>query len=246
MATKAYFKFVQRVDSYDADLELLDVIVRRFMATPSSDASIAVALGSTNDRHVILGRHSNTAQARKVCGLHLKHTLYAAYIKDLFEDFSGFLAETMTKAALKGIDAKRFVGDVKLDVSTTDLLACGNWDAAVRLISDSIFRKLENERSTSELLKKANARLGLNLRQATVDAAMPYLDARHILVHQDGVTDQTYREAYPRITLKGHKILLDFGFISDAKRCIGALALEIENAIIAARLVRTQDMHGRK
>ncbi len=117
----------------------------------------------------------------------------------------------MTKAALKGIDPARFVGEVRLDIHAAEFLAAGNWDAAVALVSNAIFRKLENERNTKDLVRKASVRLGLQIDQGKLDAAMPYLDARHMLVHRDGKTDEQYRRDYPGIPLDGEKLIIDYG-----------------------------------
>ncbi len=244
MATKAYRRFVQRVEYYSGDIELCDLLVRKFTNTSDTRRSVALELGSTDTRHPHLGRRRNNNQSRKIIGSHLKRTLYAAFNKDLFEDFSAFLSDTMTKAAMKGINPARFVGDVKLDLHAADLLAAGSWEAIVNLISNAIFRKLENERNTKDLIDKASIRIGLQLNNQTVDAAMPYLDARHILVHRDGETDEKYRRDYPGGSLKDKRIAVDYRFVADAKRAVMALASHIDERIIAAGLARQEDMSG--
>lgn len=150
----------------------------------------------------------------------------------------------MTKAAMAGIDPARFVGEIKLDLHAAEILAAGNWDATVRLVSDAIFRKLENERNTRELLRKASARLGLAINQATLVAAMPYLDARHILVHRDGKVDDQYCLDYPQVALRDGKIQTNYQFVIAARNAIDALARHIDDRIIQANLVRNQDLVG--
>ena len=168
MATKAYRRFVQRTEDYNSDLELCDLLAKKFFATQNSQATVAEALGSSNMAHPHLGRRQNSRQSRKIVGYHLKATLYAAFIKDLFEDFSAFLAETLTKAAMKGIDPARFIGNVKLEIHAADILGAGSWDAVVRMISDALFRRLENERNTKDLVEKASVRIGLQLDTLTL------------------------------------------------------------------------------
>jgi len=246
MATKVYRRFVQRIESYTSDLELCDLLVRQFLVTPNSDASVAEALGSNNRQHLHLGRRRNNRKSRDIFGFHLKASLYAAFIKDLFEDFSEFLSETLTKAAMKGIDPARFIGNVKLELHAADILGAGNWDAVVRMISDALFRRLENERNTKDLIEKASVRIALQLDNAILDAAMPYLDARHMLVHRDGKTDEKYQNDYPKIRLRDDKIIVDFQFVSVAKTTVIALAMHIDQCIIAANLVRRQDVDGQR
>lgn len=246
MPTKAHHRFVERVASYNSDLELCDVVVRKFISQRNSNASIAVSLESTNERHPNLGRRTNSRNSRMIVGRHLIRTLHTSFIKDLFEDFSEFLSTTLVRAAQRGIDPARFIGDVKLDLSASEILKTGGWDAAVQVISDAVFRKLENERNTKDLIRKASVRLGLTLDQQIVDAAMPYLDARHILVHRDGKSDELYRRDYPQIALDGDKIQINFGFVSAARDCVSALAQHIDDQIIASGLVRRQDMVGQQ
>lgn len=246
MPTKAYNRFANRIAYYDTDIELCDLLVSGFFRTPHSQENLAVALGSAADRYPNLARRINTRTSKSICGNHLKATLHGAFIKDLFEDFSAFISDTMTKAALAGIDPARFVGEIKLDLHAADILATGNWDSAVRLVSDAIFRRLENERNTKELLRKASARLGLAIDQNVLDTAMPYLDARHILVHRDGRVDALYIADYPQIAIREGKLVTNSEFVRDARRTVDALAKHIDDRVIAANLVRNQDMGGRR
>ena len=213
-------------------------MVRQFLATKDSDQTVAEVLGSNNLQHPHLARRSNNKRSRDIAGFHLKSTLAAAFIKDVFEDFSEFLSETLTKAAMKGIDPARFIGNVKFDIDAASILRAGNWDAVVKLISDALFRKLENERNTKDLIEKASVRIDLQIDNAILLAAMPYLDARHMLVHRDGKADEKYRRDYPNIKLyRDNKIKVTFPFLSAAKSTVLALALHIDNRIISSNLV---------
>lgn len=246
MATKALRRFVQRVEAYGADLELCDALLKQFRASPNSSSTVAESLGNTNEQFPYLARRKNSKASRDSFAMHMKRTLYVAFIKDLFEDFSEYIATIMTKAAQAGIDPGRFIGEVKLDLHASDILKCGSWDAAVKLVSDAIFRKIENERNTRDLIKKATVRLGLQIDQAKLDAAMPYLDARHILVHRDGRTDEQYETDYPNIRRRAGTIFVDYAFISDARLAVVALAEEVDAQVITANLTRPQDLSGQK
>lgn len=244
MATKAYRRFVQRIESYNSDLELCDMLVRQFVSAQNSSSTVAEAFGSSNIKYPHLGRRINNKQSRNIVGFHLKSTIYSSFIKDLFEDFSEFLSTTLTKAAMKGIDPARFIGNVKLEIHAADILRAGSWDAVVRMISDALFRKFENERNTKDLIDKASVRIGLQLDTSILSAAMPFLDARHMLVHRDGKTDEKYRSDYPNIEIRNDKIMVDFQFVCNAKGSVMALAEHIDNSVIIKNLVRRQDMDG--
>jgi len=240
--TKAYHRFKQRCDYYETDLELCDLLVRDFIKMADSDGPVAAALGSSKSKHPKLGQ-KNTKRTREVRGGHLRATLQASFVKDLYEDFIEFLAETMARAAQKGIDPNRFAGNMKLEIKATDLLAAGSWDGVVTIISQKVFRALEGERKTTELIKKAATRLGLKIDQAIIDAAMPYLDARHMLVHQDGRADELYSRKHKSVVVKNGKIVLDSTFTAKARDTIDALARAIDQEIIGARLVKPEHMH---
>jgi hypothetical protein len=244
MTTKAFQRFNARVVAYDSDLELSGVLIGRFINMANSRDSIGSALGAAMDTHPIIHSRINTRNSRNVLGLHFKKTIYAAFIKDLYEDFADYVSSSLSRAALAGIDPARFVGEIKLDLHAVEIIAAGSWENVVRLMSDKIFRALENERSTIVLINKISRRLGLNLDNQILNAAMPYLDARHILVHRDGLADEIYRNQYPQVPLQGERIILNFALVSAARTNVRALARHIDDQLIAMGLVRPQDIVG--
>jgi hypothetical protein len=244
VSSKALQRFTARVREYSSDIELSDILIRRFLRTPDSNQSVCDAVEGRSDQYPILHNRVNTRQSRNIIGLHLKATLFEAFIKDLHEDFSEYLATSLSRAALAGIDAGRFAGEAKLDLHAKEILETGSWDGVVRLISDKIFRALENERNTKSLIDKFGRRVGLAIDDPISSAAMPYLDARHILVHRDGRPDDLYIRNYPHIPLDRGEIAVNFNFLRDAREKVVALAEHIDAALINAKLVRREDMTG--
>lgn len=242
MPTKALNRFIDRVVSYESDLELNDVLIRNFLDRPNSQDSIAIAIGVDAARYPRLGSRVNSKNSRNIVGLHLKRTLYIGFIKELYEDFADYLSTSLARAALAGVDPNRFVGEVRLDLHATEIIGAGSWEAVVRLMSEKIFRALENERSTITLIDKIGKRLGLRLEKNILDAAIPYLDARHILVHRDGLVDEVYRNKYPTIALDGDKIVLNHVVVTAAKQAVRALAEHIDEKLLAQGLVRNRDI----
>ncbi|MNT11957.1 hypothetical protein D3C72_1468640 [compost metagenome] len=246
MPTKALNRFIDRVVSYESDLELSDVLIRNFLDRQNSQDSIAVAVGVDVTRYPRLANRVNTRNSRNIVGLHLKRTLYIGFVKELYEDFADYLSTSLARAALAGVDPSRFVGEVKLDLHATEIIGAGSWDAVVKLMSEKIFRALENERSTITLIDKIGKRLGLRLEKNIVDAAIPYLDARHILVHRDGLVDDIYRNKYPDVALDGDRIVLNHVVVGTAKQTIRALAEHIDQKLLDQGLVRNRDIAGQR
>lgn len=246
MPSKAYHRFLQRLIAYEADLELTDVLIRNFVQIQSDDRTVCQIMGGNADFHTRLQACPNTDQARKILGSHLKTSIYTSFIKELYEDFSEFIATSLSRAALAGVDPARFAGEVKLDIHAREILQAGSWEAVIRLISDKIFRALENERNTRVLINKMSARVGLQLDETMLGAAMPYLDARHILVHRDGRPDAFYIQAYPNIARVKGAIVMNHEFVGRARDSVKALAEHIDARMIGTNLVRQQDMAGQR
>ena len=226
------------------DLELSDLLVSKLRVLQNSEQSICEALEGQPDRHIRLHSRRNTAASRGILGNHFRRTIQNAFVKDLHEDFSEYLATSLGHAALTGVDPNRYTADVKIDIKASDLLSAGSWEAVVSLISAKIFRALENERSTKKLIKKIADRLGINLSDAVLDEAMPYLDARHILVHADGVADDTYKKSYPDIELNNDKIVVNFAFLTAAKEAILGLANHLDAEFLNENLVPPGQIAG--
>lgn len=244
MPTKTFRRFSERVRYFDADLELSAVLAEQFLVTPNSNQTVAAALGVDGSRYTHLGSRKNSLRSREILGNHLINTIYSGFIKDIYEEFSEFLSTTLSRAALKGINPERFVGDSKLDIQASAILSLRSWDEVVGMISDRIFRKIENEKSTISLVSKVGAKLGLDIDPQIVGDAMPYLEARHILVHRNGLTDDSYRNRYPNIPRNYGRLILNDEFASNALANIRALAKHIDDQIIASDLVRPEHLEG--
>lgn len=238
MRTKPYQRFISRVAEYESDIELSDVLITAFISKlKNTDVNIATHLGQDNALYPKLASRTNTHKSRQIVGRHLLKTLYASFIKDLYEDFSEFIQDTIKCAALKGVDYPRLLSGSSVDMKMADVLKTGSWDALLAKMSENIFRSLENERSTTKLLEKFNNKLDLKIDQLFIDAAMPYFEARHIIVHRDGRADDTYKAAYPTIRLdQNGRIKLDFPFITEARTRVCELARHINERVLAEDL----------
>ncbi|MCK5922955.1 MAG: hypothetical protein KAG66_18575 [Methylococcales bacterium] len=244
MKTKNYQRFINRIGNYESDLELSNVLITNFIAkTANSEGTLAEATGANPLTHLKLAGCINTKQSRKVLGLHLKKTLYSSFIKDLYEDFTDFLRATLESAARVDPQPERFIGNTKINMGIVDILKLGSWPAFLGKVSEDIFRSLENERSTITLVSKLNEKLGLQVHESAILAAMPYLDARHIFVHRDGKADKFYKDTHTDVALDAQgKIKLDFIFVNAARLAVCELANQIDQQIIATNLTAASDV----
>ncbi|RYD50549.1 MAG: hypothetical protein EOP52_13840 [Sphingobacteriales bacterium] len=242
--TKALHRYEQRVKDYDTDIEMTELLVKVFLSMRNDNRSLSEAMGGGTS-YKILSKRTNTLNSRRIVGYHLRNTVYTSFIKDLFEDFSEYLATTLAKASLTNIDAARFTGESKIDLKASEILSAGSWENVTQLVSDKIFRSIENEKSTQKLIEKVDGKLGLDLDTNILENAMPYLDTRHILVHRDGKADAEFIQKYPQISLDTHGyIKINKTLITEAKKYVSQLAVHIDSKIIAAGFARAQDIAG--
>ncbi|MCC9608774.1 hypothetical protein LOC68_08580 [Blastopirellula sp. JC732] len=241
MKTKAYVKYLNRTAQFDADLELADAF-----SQPShwkhQRSKIYLFDGIAKHKHPRLAKRKRSDHNRALACKHLNTTLRGAYIKDVYEELSHFLVEIIRCCAKKSLDPNRLIGDHRFAIEANKLLQLGSWDAVVQQIANDLFRKLENERSTIKLIEAIDAKLNLQLDVAVVESALPYLDMRHILVHQNGVVDAEYAARHPQVGLKeGEAFSLSYSQISEARLAINALVKQIDGKVVTNALVLNED-----
>lgn len=244
MKTKAHVRFFSRAAHLDADIEMADVL------------KIAVSQGALNanggqlifdavnaQQHPRLAARANTSNSRKLVATHLRATLCEAFIKNIFEDLIQYFSEIMRAATKNGLDPNRLIGEHKVSFDANDILLAGNWNAVIDMVSQSVFRKLENERSTKNLINKINTKLDLGVTQATINAALPYLEVRHLLVHSEGKADQVFCGAFPRFgATAGTKIKLNYTLLQDARTKITKLINEFDKKIVSKSIVAASEI----
>jgi len=232
MKTKALVRFLNRFAHYAADVEVVDVMARSASALATKGGRIFDAV--TAESHPTLWNRKDSDGSRDIALRHLKATIAQSIIKDLYEDVTSYLQHTLCAAATKGIDPARFVGEHDFKIGAKDLLALGSWEAVVQYASDTIFRRLEEERSTTRLLALLPNKLGLVIDQAIVDAARPYLDARHRFVHHDGKVDAAFAVDHSSLGLSdGDDLPTTYAFVRDAQVAIRNLVEEFDRKLVA-------------
>ena len=243
MKTKYLVKFLNRAAHLDADIELADVV---------SLASTRGALFTTGSPYlfdgVVVAHHPRLAgrkistSNRKMAILHLKTTLCASFLKDTYEDVTAYMQDVLEAAARNGLDPNRLIGPNQVTFQANDILLAKNWNTVVHLVATSVFRKIENEKSTKDLLIAINNKLNLKVPQAKIDKALPFLEIRHLLVHADGIADAKFCNAFTAFgATAGSKIKLDYTVLKKARIALVDLVQEFDSKIIALNIVAATD-----
>ena len=242
MKTKFLAKFHDRAAHFDADIELVDVI------------STATKKGRLNDpdkifefvderKHPRLSRRSASKGSRDLAIAHLRKTVYVSFIKEMYEDTMLYFSDLLRGAAKTGVSTDRFVGEHKLQFTANDILEARSYESLIDIVSASIFRSLENKRNTTKLIEAIDSKLNLNVNPGIREAALPYLEMRHLLVHADGVADADFCTRFPLMgAQEGKKLSMSHRVISQARTCVVDMIAEYDSRAIEAGVVPNDDI----
>ena len=239
MKTKFCSRFMARMANFDADIELVDILKIAIHRGALSAGGGQYIFDSVNKlQHPRLAARAATVPNQKRAANHLKATLAASYLKDIYEDLTDYFVSLLQAAAANGIDSKRLIGEHTVSFEANDVLKAGSWDAVLELVSRAVFRKLEGEKSTQGLINKMNTKLDLGVRIETIEAALPYLELRHLLVHADGKADAQFCKLYPTIRASaGLKVEITYDLLQVAKESIVKLVAEFDRRAVSKKIV---------
>lgn len=225
---------------FNADLDFIDIL---YKSIENGDYSNEEELfpGSNDERYTVLSHYKVGDQNRRLVVNHLKSTLYTAYIKDLYEEFSiylkGIIKEVYNNAK---VTPERLLGEHQFHLDSVVILHHLKIGDLADVVIDNIFRSLENERSTIGLITKFHKKIGINIEKTLVDNAIHYLEIRHILVHSDGCADEEFKKAHDLLNYtSNNKIKLDYHTICQAYEAVYDLVSDIDSKVISAGLAKS-------
>lgn len=223
--SKGFRRFIGRIECFVEDMEVVDMIYKNMSILEDPNT---IFHGVTSTYPHLYRRPSNRATRALVIN-HLKHTLYVSIIKEMYEELMIYLGYSLNCGALTFDEPDRLVGDQKFTMTANEILSTASREDIVKIVMTNIFRKLENKRDTLLLITAINDRLALELDEDVINRAMPYLEARHIFVHRDGIPDDDFREKYPDIELtEKQQIKLNATIMHHAVIAVRALTTAVE------------------
>lgn len=237
--SKHYQTFSNRLLHLDADLELIDIIdasIKENLLSPDSQKLFAKI---SNRKHPVLSRRNVSTTNRKLAINHLKQTVFSSYIKDLYEEVYDYLKSVLTEAAIRSkVDPDRLIGEHRVEIKVSDILQADRLQSVIEDIVTKIFRKLENERSTTALIEKTCDKLGLSVSEKIQNEAIYYLQIRHQLVHAGGKADEQFKETHPDLYYTtGNYIDLRFRLIQKARKSVAKFIEEFDSQAISNGLI---------
>lgn len=224
------------MSSFRGDVEIADVLCLHGEKEP-----LYRELFSTFDKAVHLelaGRKKATLRNKAAQLVHMRNTLCAAFVKELYEEVTEYFREILYQASVKGVDPEQIVDKLDITLTGAEVLAIRESGDVRRVVTDRLFRKLEGLRSPISLLQRMSSRLQLDVPQSLMETALPYLMSRHIFVHADGVPSPDFRIKYPFIKRDNNKrIKADLAFVQKAYEAVEALIQAYDKAMIEKELL---------
>jgi hypothetical protein len=243
MRSKALVRFLNRAARFNDDLELVSVLglaIERGVLTPEAGEPLFAHLDG--ELHPRLAKAKPTEHNRQLVFAHLRNTVYASHVKDLYEDFVDYLGEVVSSAARKGFAPDSLRGEYKVTMSAADLLECKTWDGVCAAIVEALHQRLA-ALGTVKTIAFLDRRLGLALDQAIVGPALAYLEMRHLLVHSDGVAGKGFCDRHPALCARpGESVRLDESVARGARTAITALVEHIDGHAVDAGILASQDL----
>jgi len=241
--TEAYHSFESKLFYFDDDIDLIEVVRLGILKGDLTDKTSQFALKNIDpEKHLHIQRRKNSDGSRELLANHLRQTVYSSYVKDIYEEVTQYLKTILEKAAENGFDSGRLIGEHSTKLDAKVVLSAGTWPDIARLITDSVFQSLEAEKSTLKLLQKVSTKLALGVDNNLINAALPYLEVRHFLVHVDGKIPAQFKKNNPQIPIKGGHIKLDYKFVGGLRDAVKRLVKEYDEKVIAANLLKPEDI----
>lgn len=238
--SKCLITFTNKMSHFNADLEFIDILSK---SIGNGDYSNEEELfpGSSDERYTILSHYKVGDQNRRLVVNHLKSTLYTAYIKDLYEEFSIYLKGIMKEAYSNAkVSPERLSGEHKVNLTSVDILQHLQIGDLADVVIDNIFQSLENERSTIGLITKFHKKIGIDIEHTLVENAIYYLEIRHKLVHTDGYADEEFKKTHDLLNYtSANKIKLDYCTICQAYEAVFLLVSDMDSKVINAGLAKS-------
>ena len=117
-----------------------------------------------------------------------------------------------------------------------EITKLGTMEKIEQEIVDTVFRKLENERSTKKLITGVLKGTNVTLAQERLDELLMYMELRHILVHRAGKLDQRFIEKYEapsKLILKvDRKMPMTIGFVRRGLAIAEEVAESIDSQVM--------------
>jgi hypothetical protein len=238
--SKTHQRFRGRSEQLEMYLEAMDAAARvtsnLLGHASSANKDIDQALPINCSNYSRLNHPSNTHL--RVYNYCRSKNVQSAII-ELYGYFSEYLRDILHEIYLK--DPMHVVGKSAkmLNLPFSDLAKISSVQELQSKMVEDVFRSLENERSTIKLIDRILDGTKAQISQAEKSAVLPYLEMRHLIIHNNGLIDSEFEGKYgKKLRLKsGMKIPTVFSNADAAIKEVRKFIGKIDSEFIRMNLV---------
>ena len=131
------------------------------------------------------------------------------------------------------------VGKAPGTMQYQEIVQLGTFEAISQNMIDNVFRKLENERSTTKLLEKVLNHTQVHLDPEQLDTAIMYLEMRHLIIHNGSKADAIFASRYAGRTRlsDGDRLPLLARTVQSAVAAVTTLVKDVDTQLLAGAFV---------
>jgi hypothetical protein len=191
--TKSHQRLRSRVQFLRTHLELSDLAIRLLLnsAAKCEDQSESISAGLDLDCNRYVEMDHPIGELDRLSAFSRSKNAEFALIA-IFTYFSEYLAGILSE--MFHFDPLLVVGKAVGNQSLTfpEIVKLGTREAVEAHMVSTVFRTLENERSTKKLLERILANTNSNISEAVKSSALGFLEMRHIFIHRAGIADDIF------------------------------------------------------
>ena len=250
--TTALQKFRSRIQYIQQHLQIIDASLTKtgkFLSKyKPNTTNINVAMGENSITHGKLN-HPTKTNRRIISYSRAKNAEYSMI--ELYSCFTEYmkniLGEMYKKEPIKIVQK---IADENKDNKLTfaEIVQLGDYSKISELMVSKVFRKLENERSTTILLEKVLNHTKIKLDEAIKRKSLMYLQMRHLFIHNMGKADKLFVEQFGDLhNIKiGNKLPSNYATINNAMTTVLALCDSIDKELIKDNLVIKRELVSKR
>lgn len=240
MESKSYQRFRSRVEYIHQHLQVLDAAVKTLSGEITSEKDktkfITDVLNLDKKAYNKLA-HPISQRDRIISYSRSKSAEYT--ILELFSSFTHYMRDITEEMYKK--DPIMIVGKVNDGSSLTyvEIIKLGTFEKIGDKMVNELFRKFENERSTTKLVDKILNHTKITIPKTQKETALMYLEMRHLFIHNKGKADDKFIRTYGKklkIRADG-KLPTNFKTISTAIEKVRIFTKSIDDQLISGKLL---------
>lgn len=239
--SKTHQRFRSRSEQLEMYLEAMDAAARvtsnLLGHANNAEKDIDNALPIDCSKYSRLN-HPATHRARIYNYCRSKNTHSA--IVELYTYFSEYMRDILQE--IYKADPMQVVGKSQklLNLTFAELAKYKTLDDLHKKMTEDVFRNIENERSTIKLIDKILHGTGAQINKADKDSILPYLEMRHLIIHNNGKIDAEFEGKYGlALSLKaGDKVPSKFSNADTAIKNVSAFIKKMDSELTRMNLVR--------